>query len=351
MTALKRVLIGLCVLAGAALIYLIVVIFFPILSLPKQPIPKEKKDDDKPKEPPASRQDIHFSVAGTNISAWLYLPQDTSKPVPCIVMSNGFGGTKDPILEKYALRFIEAGTAVLTYDYRYFGDSGGEPRQLYDAVSQLEDLRAAIAYARSRGDIDPQKIVLWGTSASGGYGLTIAAEDEGIAAVIGQCPALDHKADSKMFMEREGIGYILRLFVHAQRDKGRSRFGLSPHTIPIAGRPGTVAMLSAPGAFEGYATLAQDSNTFKNEVCARLLFMGHAPDPSESAKEVRCPVLLLVCEHDNLVAPGSHVRAAQALGAKAIVKSYPIEHFDIYKGEYFEKAVSEKIAFLNEYCW
>ncbi|UCC51475.1 MAG: hypothetical protein JSV68_20565 [Anaerolineaceae bacterium] len=124
-------------------------------------------------------------------------------------------------------------------------------------------------------------------------------------------------------MGREGYGYFFSLFVHAQRDKGRSRFGFSPHTIPIAGLPGTTAMRTAPGAFDGYATLVSDSDTFKNEVCARLLFMGHARDPREAAQDVHCPALLLVCEHDNLVAPDSHVKAAQALGDKAIVKTYP----------------------------
>ena len=350
MTNAKRILIGFSILISAVLAYLTVIIFFPILSVPKQPMPKRKKERNGRKEPPASRRDVHFSIAGTKICGWLYLPEDTSQPVPCIIMSHGFGGTKDFVLEKYALRFIDAGMAVLTYDYRHFGESEGEPRQLFNVSYQLEDLRAAIEYARGRSEIDPEKIILWGTSASGGYGLVIAAEDDRLAAVIGQCAGIDHEADSKLFMERAGIGYFLRLFIHAQRDKGRSRFGLSPHTYPIVGKPGTLAMLNAPGAFEGYASLAQGSETFKNEVCARLLFMAHGPDPNEAAKEIQCPVLLLVCEHDNLVAPDSHVKAAQALGARAVVKSYPIGHFDIYEGEYFEKAIKDKLAFLQEIC-
>jgi hypothetical protein len=265
-------------------------------------------------------------------------------------MNSGFGGTKDALLEKYAVRFVEAGTAVLTYDYRHFGESEGEPRQLYDVSYQLDDLRAALAYARGRREIDPAKIIIWGTSAAGGYGLAIAAEDMRLAGVIAQCAGLDHEADSKMFMARAGISYFLRLFVHAQRDKGRSRFGLSPHTIPLVGAPGTTAMLTVPGVFDGYARLLGESETFQNDVCARLLFMGHGPDPIDAAHDVDCPVLLLVCERDNLVAPHSHVKAAAALGDKAIVKSYPIGHFDIYEGDHFEEAVTEMIAFIARVC-
>ena len=77
--------------------------------------------------------------------------------------------------------------------------------------------------------------------------------------------------------------------------------------------------------------------------------MAHGPDPGEAAKKVPCPVLLLVCEQDNLVAPDSHQRAAQALGDKAEVKTHPIGHFDIYAGAYFEEALREKLAFLKKH--
>ncbi len=346
MKILKSLLAGFTALIAAVVVYLVVIIFFPVLSVPKQPIEKRKRDNGQ-KKPPPSREDVTFTVNGTAISAWLFLPEDLSEPVSCVVMCQGFGGTMDCILERYALRFNAAGLAVLTFDYRHFGASEGEPRQLFDTKMQLEDLKTAVAYARSRSEIDPEKIVLWSTSASGGYGLVVAAEDPEVAGVIAQCPGIDHDADSKLLMEREGWGYFVRLFIHAQRDKGRSRFGLSPHKYPIVGQPGTMAMLTAPGAFDGYSRLVGESETFENEVCARLLFATHSANPAEAATAVQCPVLFLICEHDNLVSPDSHVRAAQALGDKATIKSFPIGHFDIYEGDCFEEAVKEKIDFVK----
>ena len=152
-----------------------------------------------------------------------------------------------------------------------------------------------------------------------------------------------------MFMEREGMAFFLRLLMHAQRDKGRSRFGLSSHTFPIAGRPGTTAMFTAPGAFNGYARLMQDSKTFKNEVCARLFFMAHGPDPVVASKRVQCPTLFLACEQDNITAPNSYEPAAAALEDLAEVKTYPIGHFDIYEGVHFENAVNEMIIFTKKH--
>lgn len=347
MEIVNIVLLGLGVFIGIILFYLVVIIFFPVLSVAKQPMLNVKQPDKEDMKPPKCRKDVSLEVGNTALSAWLYLPKNLSTPVACIIMSHGFGGTKDMILESYALRFVEAGMAVLTFDYRYFGESEGEPRQLFMISYQLEDYKAAVEYARNLKEIDSDKIALWGTSASGGYGVVIAAQDKKIACIVGQCPALDSQEDGKLTLKREGIGFFLRLFMHAQRDMGRSRFGLSPHKIPVVGRPGTLAMITAPGAFDGYAKVV--SASFVNEVCARLLLRTHGHNPVGYAKDVQCPVLLQICEKDNLVSKNSYLKTAKILGNYAEVKEYPIGHFDIYTGENFEKAVNDQIAFFKKH--
>jgi cephalosporin-C deacetylase-like acetyl esterase len=332
---------------GIIILYLAIVIFAPGFSVPKQPMQKVKKPSKEEIKPPKSRKNVSFKVGETGLSAWLYLPENLSTPVACIIMSHGFGGTKDMGLESYALRFQEAGMAVLTYDYRHFGTSEGVPRQLFYISYQLDDLSAAIEYARGLKEIDPEKIALWGTSAAGGYGIVITAQDKKIACVVGQCPALDIHAMVKLALKREGIGFFLRLFVHAQRDMGRSRFGLSAHKIPIVGRPGSLAVATAPGAFDGYSKLVPPG--FKNEVCARILLRYPGHNPIDYAKDVQCPVLLQICEKDNLVSNSSCLGTAKILGKYAEVKIYPIGHFDIYIGENFEKAVSDQIAFFKKH--
>lgn len=343
----EMILLYLGVFIGIILIYSVVIIFFPVLSVPKEPMQNTKQPDKEDIKPPKCRRNVTFKVGKTTLNAWLYLPKNLSAPVPCIIMSHGFGATKDMLLELYALRFVEAGMAVITYDYRHFGTSEGEPRQLFSITHQLEDLKAAIKYARERKEVDLDKIALWGTSAAGGYGLMIAAQDKKIVCIVGQCPALNSREDGKLTLKREGIGFFLRLFVHAQRDKGRSRFGLSPHKIPIVGKPGTLAMIRAPGAFEGYSKLI--SPGFKNKVCARILLMSHRRNPIDYAKDVQCPVLLQVCEKDNLVSEKSYKGTAKILGKYVEVKKYPIGHFDIYEGENFEKAVNDQIAFFRKH--
>jgi len=334
------------IIIGIIVLYLLIVTFSPGFSVPEQRLGKTKQlTKEVHAKPSQSRKDVSFKVKGTSISAWLYVPEDLSAPVPCIIMGHGFGGTKDMIMESYALRYQEAGFAVLAFDYRHFGESEGEPRQLVLISYQLEDYTAAIAYARGLDEIDSARIALWGTSASGGYGIVIAAKDKNIACVVAQCPGLDHRASEQMFRKKLGIGHILRLFVHGQRDMGRSRLGLSPHKIPIVGKPGTMAFFPISDAYDGYRKLA--SKNFINEVCARVILRSHGFRPDKHIRDVRCPVLIQICDYDSL-APIS-ARTEKELRKYAEVKHYPIGHFEIYTGENFEKSVSDQIKFFKKH--
>jgi len=93
------------------------------------------------------------------------------------------------------------------------------------------------------------------------------------------------------------------------------------------------------------------SRSFINEVCARVLLMTGGVNPIDYAKDVRCPVLIQICEKDNLVSMHSALNTAKILGEYAEVKQYPIEHFEIYLGENFEKSVGDQIAFLKKHLY
>jgi uncharacterized protein len=115
-----------------------------------------------------NRIDVAFNSQGVHCAAWLYRP-DGPGPHPCVILANGFGAIREMRLPAYAERFAQAGLAVLIFDYRHFGASEGEPRQLLDIKQQLADWAAAISYVRGLDDIDPERIALWGTSFSGGH--------------------------------------------------------------------------------------------------------------------------------------------------------------------------------------
>ena len=106
-------------------------------------------------------------------------------------MAQGFSLTRHDGLDPYARRFAEPGLAALAFDYRYLGDSGGEPRQRFRKGEQLADWERAIAFARRCDGVDGRRIVLWGYSFGGGHVATIAPRIGGLAAVIVLAPYLN----------------------------------------------------------------------------------------------------------------------------------------------------------------
>ena len=347
MKILKRVFQGIGIIIGLCAMYLLTVALLPGIKVPQQPFEKgDRIAGGSEPGPVPGRKDVSFKVKGTALKASFYLPESLPAAVPCIVMANGFGGTRD-MLEPYAVRYQEAGFAVLSFDYRHFGESEGEPRQLAWIPYQLEDWSAAVKYARSLKEVDSAKIALWGTSFSGGHVIVIASRDEKISCVSAQCPGLDGHASGEIFIEREGIGKAFLMLMHGQRDMVRSWLGRSPHKIPIAGKPGSIAFLTTSDAYDGYNKLVPEG--FVNEACARLFLRAGGYRPVKHAHKVRCPVLLQICDNDNLLPKSAADETEKELGEFAEVKHYPIGHFDIYMGDNFKKSVRDQLSFFKKH--
>lgn len=155
-------------------------------------------------------------------AGWLYLPPRAEGAPPCVVMAHGTTGTRDFGLPSYAARFAAAGLAVLTFDYRHFGASEGEPRQLVHIDRQLEDLRSAVGYARALREVDAARVALWGTSLGAGHVLSAAAADAAITAAVAQLPFLGVDPRNK---SPRSASVTLKLFARAMRDAAGARLG------------------------------------------------------------------------------------------------------------------------------
>jgi hypothetical protein len=81
-------------------------------------------------------QEVFFDSDGVRCAADMYWPDETDGSPPCVVMGHGGSGTKRLGLPAYAQRFASQGMAVLVFDYRHFGNSDGQPRQVIDVSEQ-----------------------------------------------------------------------------------------------------------------------------------------------------------------------------------------------------------------------
>jgi pimeloyl-ACP methyl ester carboxylesterase len=287
-----------------------------------------------------TRNDVTFSSAGTEIAGWLYRP-DQEGPLPLVVMAHGFSATRELRLDAYAERFCAAGLGALLFDYRHFGASAGEPRQLLDIGEQHADYRAALAYARSLDWVDADRVALFGSSFSGGHVIAVAAGDQRVAALVSQCPFTDGVAT----LPKLGAVNAAKLTAAGLRDQFGALLGRPPHYIPAVGPPGSFAVMATPDAKSGMEALVPPDTRWENRVAARIALRVGAYRPGRAAARVSCPALFCVCDDDSLAPAETTVKHASR-APRGEIKRYPVGHFEIYVGDTWERAVADQTEFL-----
>jgi len=294
-----------------------------------------------------TRDNVEFQSHKSTCRAWLYKPLASDDiPRPCIVMTHGLGGTRDAGLEPYALKFAKAGYIVLLFDYRHFGASDGEPRQLCSVKKQLQDWTCATDYARTLKGVDPDKIALWGFSLSGGHAITTAVRDGRVAAVSVQAPVLDTFASAKCFLRAAGFSRFAQLFAVGAADLLREMMGMSPVYVPVYGSPRDLAPICSEEDVRDYAAITP--RNWRNEIGAgyALLFKGYRA--IAHATKLRCPVLIQAATLDKVTPLGVAQKAARKIGAKAELKQYDCGHMNTCLGEIFERTCNDQLAFFNQ---
>ncbi|MGE2722434.1 alpha/beta hydrolase [Mycolicibacterium celeriflavum] len=263
---------------------------------------------------------------------------------PCVVMAHGLGATQDSGLFAFAEAMAGAGADVITFDYRHFAESSGQPRQLVSLTRQVADYHAVIDYARRLETVDPARIVAWGVSLSGGHVIRVAAKDPHLAGIISLTPATDGLPVMAQSLRTHEPRHLLRMMGYGTRDVAATLRGRPPVFIPIVGAPGEVAGLTAEGAVEGMHRIA--GPTWRNEFAARLVLVMGGYRPITSATRVTCPALVQIADQDRTAPPAPATAAATRM--RATVHHYPCDHFDVYPGApWHERVVNDQIAFLR----
>ena len=282
-----------------------------------------------------SRKELTFSSDHDTCAAWLY-PAATDKGArPIIVMAHGLTGTRRDRLGAFAERFAAAGIAALVFDHRGFGDSTGEP-DLFEPSRQLDDWRAAIAFARSLSGVDAGRVATFGSSFGGGNALAAAAEDSNVAAVISQVPSLDRDA--------QGFTKPPRVVEEMKTAAAEGRY------LPAVGQPHEAAFISAPGAEIGWRRVVAigEESRWRNRVSATWL-LGPPYSPIQHAASLHCPWLVCIAAEDQVAKPGPAIDAARQ-APQGELRIYPgVDHFDIYDGPAHEAVVADEIEFLSRH--
>lgn len=289
------------------------------------------------------KTECDFFSQTTRCSAWLYRPANVHQP-PLVIMGSFLGGEKSFRLPIYAEQFAQQGLAVFLFDYRNFGASDGEPRNLIDPWRHLQDWRAAIHYARSLSDIAGDRLALWGSSFAGGHVIKLAAEDQGVKAIVCQVPAVDGLASTLT----KNMHYLTTAVFAGLRDIVSTLLWHKPYWVPIIASPDHFGILNTAECESGYLALVDPDSKWQNRAPARFFLKFPFYRPISAAPQVRCPALIIGAEQDSLV-PIQRVEKTAARINNATWVRLPCDHFAPYQGEFFEQNVKTMTGFLIEH--
>lgn len=290
-----------------------------------------------------TRRDLRFASGETYCSAWLYLPEGVEKP-PVVVLGHGLGAVREMRLDAFSERFAAAGIATLAFTYRYFGDSGGTPRQLMSVKRQLVDWDAALHFVKGCAEVDGSRVAVWGSSFGGGHAITVASRHPELLAAISQCPFTDGLASAAAL----GVGASLKMLPVILRDFAAKLSGRPPVMVPIAAAPGQPALMNAHDALQGYLALVPEGQTFVNHVAARVIPEIATYRPGRSAAKVRFPILFCVSTTDTVTPPEQTIALARR-APFGVIKLYEAGHFAFYLGDAFEQLVADQTRFLTQH--
>jgi uncharacterized protein len=281
-----------------------------------------------PGNTPAERSTVRIPTAsGDAIEAWVYRPEGAG-PHPAVVMAHGIGAIKAGGLAPFAERFREEGYVAIALDYRSFGGSGGQPREVLSIPRQREDYSTVIGWAFEQPYIDPRQIIAWGTSFAGMHILELAVADPRLAAAIAQSPLTDGLAAALMTPPRNGI----RLFGLALLDRLGSLLGRRPIYIPGHAEPGHLSIGDTPDGPLGQKLMTPtDGTPWNDRVAARSLLSFSWRRPVRRAARVRVPLLLVVPEADTIAPVPAALKVARKAPGAELFRSAG-GHYDVYEG-------------------
>jgi fermentation-respiration switch protein FrsA (DUF1100 family) len=250
---------------------------------------------------------VTFDSSGETIVGTLYLP-DAGGTYPAVVTDGPLTSVKEQAAGHHARAMAERGFAALAFDHRFFGESGGAPRQYESPGAKIDDLRAALAFVATRPEVDADRIAVLGVCAGAGYAAGAVAADPRVRAFGAVAGFFHDAAQQRAWM---GDRFDQALAEAAAAKQRYADTGVA-ETIPAVGKgDGPVAMPLAE-AYEYYGTPRGAVPNYVNAFAILSRAETLPYDAQGHAARIRVPTMVVHSEH--ALAPALARKFFDALG-------------------------------------
>jgi uncharacterized protein len=266
-----------------------------------------------------AREDVSFRN-GVTLTGTITLPAKKG-PHPAVVLIHGSGPEDRNFLGPWIDFFARQGLAVLSYDKRGTGSSGGDWKQ-----SGIEDLagdaQAAFRFLAARSDVDPKRIGLFGISQGGWIAPLVASRHPDVAFIALHAGAsVTVVRQGELLLEHELRAYglpeeqIAAALTHQRLDDEFTRSGQGWDKLQESYRKASEAKA------DWLVSELQPADAWFRAMYRKMMDF----DPAPSWRQVKCPVIAFFGEMDHNVPPQPNVEILETTLASAGHKDYTLK--------------------------
>ena len=231
-----------------------------------------------------------FESEGNTLLGNLFLPE--AEPAGAVVAVGPLTSVKEQAAGTYAQALADRGFAALAFDYRYFGESAGRPRQFEDPDANIEDIKNAATALLADERVNDAPLFGVGICFGAGPMVRTVAEDRRFRAFAGVAGVYTDNAKTKA---RMGDAY------QATIERGRAaerkwRQTGEAETIPAVAPDGGDVAMPLREAYEFYGTPRGQVPNYVNGYAVQSLARSLPFDARGAADVIAVPVLIVHSE-------------------------------------------------------
>jgi len=231
---------------------------------------------------------FQFDVDGVTLVGHLFAPP-TDARIAAAVLTGPLTSVKEQAAGAYAKALAARGFAALAFDHRYFGESGGAPRQFENPFAKVKDIRAAAAALQRPPELAELPLVGVGVCAGAGYMARAVAEDERFSVFAGVAGYFGEATPHSMAASAASIA-------RGRAAEARWKETGIAETIPaVAAEGGDVAMPLSE-AYEYYGTSRGAVANYVNGFAVQSRAYTATFDSQGAAAHIEIPAIVLHSE-------------------------------------------------------
>lgn len=192
----------------------------------------------------AGKRKVEFKSQGLVLVGSLHLPAgfSESKKYKAVVVTGSWTTVKEQMADLYAAKLAKEGLVALSFDFRNYGMSEGQPRNYENPELKAQDIKNAVEFLKTLNFVDAKNIGGFAVCASAGYMSVAIANGADLKAVSLVAPWLHNaeiargvygaenaknliansEAAKKKFAETGAVEYVVAA---SDKDKTAAMFG------------------------------------------------------------------------------------------------------------------------------